>query len=131
MLFRAVLMTSCNVPNSIISLIGAWSVASVNDNHETGCVLLIQVNRGEQVKLQLFHHLLASSYLSSINWMCELFPEIIEKKSEESLTALHIAVIENNLDALKVLLRFNANLEAVDGKGHTALHFAVGELLLL
>lgn len=63
--------------------------------------------------------------------MCELFPEIIEMKNEESLTALHIVVIENNVDALKILLEFNAKLEAMDSKGHTALHFAVGKSALL
>ena len=59
--------------------------------------------------------------------MCEIFPEIIEKKNEESLTALHIAIIENNVNALKILLEFKANLEAVSSSGHTALHFAVGK----
>ena len=88
----------------------------------------LQVNRGEKVKLKLFHRLLASNYLSSISWMCELFPEIIEKKNEDSLKALHIVVIENNVDALNILLEFKADLEAVDNKGHTALHFAVGKL---
>lgn len=59
--------------------------------------------------------------------MCELFPEIIVKKNGDSLAALHIAVIENNVDALKILLEFNANVEDTDGMGHTALHFAVGK----
>ena len=59
--------------------------------------------------------------------MCELFPEIIEKKNEESLTALHTAVLENNVYALKILLEFKPNLEAVDNTGHTALQFAVGK----
>jgi ankyrin repeat protein len=63
--------------------------------------------------------------------MCELFPEIIEKKNEDSLTALHIVVIQNNVDALNILLEFKTNVEAVDSKGHTALHFAVGKLGLL
>lgn len=88
--------------------------------------MLSQVNSGENVKLRLFHRLLSSNYISSIRWMCELFPEIIEMKDEESLTALHIVVIQNNVDALKILLEFNAKLEAMDSKGHTALHFAVG-----
>ncbi|XP_028417540.1 ankyrin repeat, PH and SEC7 domain containing protein secG-like isoform X2 [Dendronephthya gigantea] len=60
-----------------------------------------------------------------IRWLCELFPEIIEKRNEDSLTALHIVVTENNIDALKILLEFKTDLETVDNNGHTALHFAV------
>ena len=78
-------------------------------------------------KLQIFHRLLATNHISSIRWLCEIFPEIVEKKNEESLTALHVAVIENNVNALKILLEFKANLEAVSSGGHTALHFAVGK----
>lgn len=92
--------------------------------------MCFQAKNGEKVKLKLFHRLLVSNYLSSIRWLCELFPEIIEKKNEDFLTALHIVVIENNIDALKTLLEFKTDLETADNKGHTALHFAVGKFSL-
>ena len=63
--------------------------------------------------------------------MCDLFPGIIEEKNEHFLTALHTAVIENNVDALEILLEFKTNVDVVDNNGHTALHFAVGKQVLV
>ncbi|CAN4123413.1 unnamed protein product [Withania somnifera] len=41
------------------------------------------------------------------------------------LTALHMAAIKGNKDALMIVAEFRADLESQDGEGHTPLHMAV------
>ena len=80
------------------------------------------------MKRKIFHHLLEhTNNISSTLWMCKLFPEIIDEKNKEGLTAVHIVVILNKIEALQILLEFQPNLELADNEGHTALHFAVGK----
>ena len=42
----------------------------------------------------------------------------------EHKTALHFAVCENKVDAVKILIHYGANIEARTDKGRTALHIA-------
>lgn len=56
----------------------------------------------------------------------EKLQEVLETRNFEGLTPLHVAVSERNVDLVKELITFGANVNANDGKsGHTPLHLAV------
>ena len=79
------------------------------------------------VKSDLFRRFLATKNESCIWWICEHYPEVIEQQDKDSLTPLHTAVINQNIEALTILLEFNANMEAVDNARRTPIHYAVGK----
>ena len=50
---------------------------------------------------------------------------LIDWKNTEHHTALHLCILENHIESLKVLLESTANLFIKDSDGNTALHLAV------
>ena len=56
----------------------------------------------------------------------------INAANDEGRTALHMASISHNIEALELLLEYNPNVNAQDEDGATPLHFAVkGNMLPL
>lgn len=61
----------------------------------------------------------------------QLLETLLEKGATTSfsdqygLTALHMAAIKGNKDAVMIVAEFGADLECQDGEGHTPLHMAV------
>lgn len=61
----------------------------------------------------------------------QLLETLLEKaattnfRDQYGLTALHMAAIKGNKDALMIVAEFGADLECQDGEGHTPLHMAV------
>lgn len=51
-------------------------------------------------------------------------PSRIEQKNSQRQTAMHVAVLHNNSEALHVLLRAGASVEVQDAQGNTPLHLA-------
>jgi ankyrin repeat protein/uncharacterized glyoxalase superfamily protein PhnB len=76
------------------------------------------------------HHIfsaMATGDLDVIRRVVEQDPQTLERRQsrfEHALTPLHFAIDRNRSDILDLLIAFGANLEAPDGRGHTALTFA-------
>ena len=83
-------------------------------------VLQIMINR------ELHKHLRFIQQTNPLNDLWKINKVSIQ--TEEGYTLLHEAVLEKNVEALKLLLEKNIiPVDAVDSEGHTALHLAASE----
>lgn len=58
-------------------------------------------------------------------------PELVNKSDNEGYSALHLTVIAGNIALIHFLIAENADITAVDGEGHTMVHWATGMYLYL
>lgn len=51
-------------------------------------------------------------------------PDLLDAPDEDGLTPLHLAVIQGNMELLRVLLAGKANVNALDNERHSVVHWA-------
>ena len=66
-----------------------------------------------------------SSYDQTVARLIARSMDIIEARDEDTLTALHRAVLSNNQPAIETLLWLQHKIDALDRYGKTPLHYAI------
>lgn len=67
-----------------------------------------------------------SLYLAAECGHWDILKYLANLKDGSGNTLLHAAVLKNQIESIKMLLHFKANINATDAIGYTALHYAVG-----
>lgn len=77
------------------------------------------------------HHIVSAMFVGDpdlIRTVVEENPDALDRRMsrfEHGLTPLHVAIDRRRYDLLDLLIELGADLEAVDGRGHTALEMAM------
>ncbi|XP_004211326.3 ankyrin-2 isoform X1 [Hydra vulgaris] len=71
------------------------------------------------------HKLVLLSDINNLNFLLRNYPSEVNCRNTSGLTALHLAVIYSNTNALKMLLNHGINANFQNNEGKTALHLAV------
>uniref|UniRef100_A0A2C9L7Z8 SOCS box domain-containing protein n=2 Tax=Biomphalaria glabrata TaxID=6526 RepID=A0A2C9L7Z8_BIOGL len=72
----------------------------------------------------------ANEIVTNVEELLKFQKDINAQCTSSGLTALHLAAERNNLDILRYLVSYQANLEAVDSNGNTALLIAIRNMSL-
>lgn len=79
----------------------------------------------------------ANNDVKGVNFFIKINPSEIDKKNIGGATALHIAVRNNNIEIVKILLKFNSDINIIDNEGYSPLmraviygNFEISEMIL-
>ena len=73
------------------------------------------------------HYCAENENLNCIDQILSAEPKLLNQQDEEGYTPLHLSVISGNRTIVRYLVARGADVDAVDGERHSAVHWATGK----
>ena len=73
------------------------------------------------------HYCAENENLNCIDQILSAEPKLLNQQDEEGHTPLHLSVISGNRTIVRYLVARGADVDAVDGERHSAVHWATGK----